>query len=125
MKRILIAEDESRIASFLAKGLHQNGFETAIARNGEQAIQMAQSGSFDLLLLDIRMPLKDGWSVLAELRTQQYLLPVIIVTVCQETQDQLAGFQNGANDYVTKPFRFIDLLERINTVLEIDGKGNT
>lgn len=118
MKYILIAEDKSRIASFIAKGLHKNGFETAIASDGEQAVQMAQSGSFDLLLLDINLPLKDGWSVLAELRKHQYLLPVIIVTACQDFQGHLVAVEKGANGYILKPFRFADLLGRIKTVLE-------
>lgn len=114
---ILIAEDESRIAAFIEKGLRKKGFSTAIATDGEQALQMVQSGKFDLLLLDLGLPLKDGWTVLAELRQQDKQIPVIIVTARDDVHDKMTGLQNGANDYVTKPFRFTDLLARIHTYL--------
>ncbi|MCG8367399.1 MAG: response regulator [Pseudanabaenales cyanobacterium] len=110
---ILIAEDESRLATMLAKGLHKNGYETAIARNGEQAIQMAQTGCFGLLLLDLGLPIKNGWTVLAELRQRQDSLPVIILTAFGDETDLRVGLQKGANDYVMKPFHFADLLTRI------------
>lgn len=122
MKRILIAEDEARIAFFIAKGLRKNGFETAIASDGEQAVKMVQIGSFDLLLLDINLPVKDGWSVLSELRNHQYLLPVIIVTATQDFQAHLTKVENRVNDYVAKPFCFSDLIERIKNVLANYGE---
>ena len=108
MDKILIAEDESRIASFVEKGLRKNGFSTAIATDGEQAWEMLQKENFDLLLLDLGLPIKDGWTVLKELRTQGYKLPIIIVSAndfCQDSTER--------TDYIAKPFRFQDLLERV------------
>lgn len=113
MNRILIAEDEPRIASFLQKGLKANGFTTAVASNGDEAIFMAFSGEFDLLILDIGLPGKNGWEVLEELRGQGELLPIIILTACDDVQDKVSGLEGGADDYVTKPFRFEELLARV------------
>ena len=115
---ILIAEDESRLAAMLAKGLNKNGFETAIASNGEQAVQMAQTGCFDLLLLDLGLPIKNGWTVLAELRQRHASLPVIILTAFGDESDVSVGLQKGADDYLMKPFRFADLLPRIRSFLQ-------
>lgn len=116
-KRILIVEDESRIAAFLQKGLKKYGFTTAIAEDGDQAILMAQSGDFDLLLLDLGLPGKDGWTVLRELRDQGKRFPVIIVTARDDERDRVAGLEAGANDYITKPFRFEELLARVRAQL--------
>jgi DNA-binding response OmpR family regulator len=113
MNRILIAEDESRIASFIEKGLRKNGFTTAVAEDGNQAVSMAETGDFDLLLLDIGLPGKDGWAVLKSLRSQGRHLPVIIVSARDEVKDKVIGRVAGANDYVTKPFQFRDLLARV------------
>ena len=117
MSSILVAEDEARIAAFIEKELRKNGFCTAIATDGEQAVKMALSGEFDLLLLDLGLPIKDGWTVLAEVRSHPIKLPVVIVTARDQDQERMAGLQSGANDYVTKPFRFSDLLARIRTLL--------
>lgn len=120
MKNILIVEDEARIAAFLEKGLRKNGFATAIAADGNQATFMAQSSNFDLLLLDLGLPGKDGWTVLKELRDQGKHLPIIIVTALDDESNRAAGLEAGANDYVTKPFRFEELLTRVRTQLR-DG----
>lgn len=113
MTRILIVEDEERIAAFIEKGLQKNGFTTAIATDGQKAVQMAQNDEFDLLLLDLGLPIKDGWTVLSELRHQGKDFPVIIVTARDDIQEKQTSRQRGANDYVTKPFRFQDLLARV------------
>lgn len=118
MNRILIAEDESRIASFIEKGLRKNGFITAVAEDGNQAVSMAETGDFDLLLLDIGLPGKDGWAVLKSLRSQGKQLPVIIVSARDEVKDKVIGRVSGANDYVTKPFQFRELLVRVCTQLD-------
>lgn len=118
MSRILIAEDEARLAAFVDKGLRKYGFSTAIAEDGEQAIQMAASGEFTLLLLDLGLPLKDGWTVLRELRSRGTAFPIIIVTALAGEGNRTAALQHGANDYLTKPFRFNDLLELVRSHLE-------
>jgi DNA-binding response OmpR family regulator len=113
MSRILIAEDEPRISSFLEKGLKANGFTTTVAQDGNTAICMARSGEFDLLVLDIGLPGKDGWTILTELRGQGEHIPIVILTACDDIIDKVTGLESGADDYVTKPFRFEELLARV------------
>ena len=113
MTQILIAEDEPRIASFIEKGLRSHGFTTVVASDANEAFNLAISGSFDLLLLDLGLPVKDGLTVLEELRGQGAQLPIIILTARDDIQDKIAGLEGGADDYVTKPFRFEELLARI------------
>ncbi|WP_009631382.1 response regulator transcription factor [Synechocystis sp. PCC 7509] len=117
MNRILIAEDETRLAAFIEKGLKKYGFFTAIAPDGTQALNMAQSGDFDLLLLDLGLPTLDGWTVLKQLRSQADNRPIIIVTAHADEKDRLMALAYGANDYVTKPFKFSELLERVQVHL--------
>ncbi len=117
MNRILIAEDEPRIAAFLKKGLQANGLTTTVAKDGNEAALMANSKNFDLLILDIGLPGKDGWAVLEELRGQGEQLPIIILTARDDVSDKVAGLEGGADDYVTKPFRFEELLARVRARL--------
>lgn len=113
MSRILVAEDEARIARFLDKGLRSNGFTTTVVENGDAALQHALSGHHDLLVLDLGLPVKDGYAVLRELRAARVLLPVIILTARDSVRDTVAGLDGGADDYMTKPFRFEELLARV------------
>lgn len=113
MNRILIAEDEPRIVSFLEKGLQAKGFVTTVANDAQAAIDLALTNDFDLLLLDLGLPNKDGLEVLEELRGQGANLPIIILTARDDIQDKVAGLEGGADDYVTKPFRFEELIARI------------
>lgn len=115
MSRILIAEDEPRVATFVEKGLKANGFTTAIASTGHDALTFAIDSSFDLILLDLGLPGKDGLLVLEELRGQGCSTPIIILTARDDVQDKVNGFELGADDYVTKPFRFEELLARVRT----------
>lgn len=117
MNRILIAEDEPRIASFLEKGLKANGFTTVIVDDGQAVTRMADSKDFDLLILDLGLPGKDGLEVLEELRGRGETLPVIILTARDDVADKVAGLEGGADDYVTKPFRFEELLARVRVRL--------
>ena len=120
MNRILIAEDEARIASFLEKGLRSNGFVTTTVGDGESAYQYARSGSFDLIVLDIGLPIKDGFSVLRDLRAAKVMIPVVILTARDTSQDTIAGLEGVADDYVRKPFVFDELLARIRLRLRAD-----
>jgi DNA-binding response OmpR family regulator len=117
MSRILIAEDEARIASFLEKGLRANGFTTEVASDGESALGLARTGRFDLLILDIGLPELDGFAVLRDLRAAGSPLPVVILTARDQVQDTVAGLEGGADDYITKPFRFEELLARVRVRL--------
>jgi two-component system response regulator QseB len=117
MNRILIAEDEPRLASFLEKGLRANGFVTTVAEDGERASLMARDDEFDLLVLDLGLPGKDGTQVLRELRASGQRMPVIILTARDDVSDKVSGLEGGADDYVTKPFRFEELLARVRARL--------
>ncbi|OKH40008.1 DNA-binding response regulator [[Phormidium ambiguum] IAM M-71] len=113
MNRILIAEDETHIVSFLEKGFKANGFSTAVAKNGHETVLMARSEDFDLLILDIGIPGKNGWIVLEELRKRGEEMPIVILTARDGVKDKVAGLEGGADDYVTKPFGFEELLARV------------
>ena len=113
MNKILIVEDEARLAAFVEKGLRKSGFQTTVAEDGEQAINKVESSDFDLVLLDLGLPIKDGWTVLRELRSKGKLYPVIVVTAHSDDRNKGAAMKAGANDYMTKPFRFKDLLQRV------------
>ncbi len=108
-----MTEDEPRIASFIQKGLNAHGFTTAIAINAGDAIAQILAANFDLMILDLGLPDKDGHQVIAELRGQGATLPIIILTARDDIYDKVAGLENGADDYVTKPFRFEELLARV------------
>jgi two-component system, OmpR family, response regulator QseB len=113
MNRILIAEDEPRLAAFLDKGLRSNGFTTTIVSDGGAASMMARDEDFDLLVLDIGLPGKDGFAVLRDLRAAGQRMPVVILTARDDVGDKVAGLEGGADDYVTKPFKFEELLARV------------
>jgi DNA-binding response OmpR family regulator len=121
MRRILIAEDEPRIAAFLEKGLRANGFTTTVTDDGRDALDLADSDDFDLLILDIGLPGEDGFTVLRELRRRGRRLPVVILTARHSVEDTVAGLEGGADDYVPKPFRFEELLARVRARLRDDG----
>ena len=111
--RILIAEDDPGVAAFLDKGLRASGFTTKLVADGEAAHAFACTGEFDLLLLDIGLPGRDGFTVLRQLREARVGLPVIILTARDSVGDKVAGLEGGADDYLPKPFAFDELLARI------------
>jgi DNA-binding response OmpR family regulator len=117
LNRILIAEDEPRLASFLEKGLRANGFVTTVVADGITASTMARDDEFDLLVLDLGLPGRDGTVVLRELRAAGQRMPVVILTARDDVSDKVAGLEGGADDYVTKPFRFEELLARVRARL--------
>lgn len=113
MNRILIVEDEERIASFIEKGLRAGGFTTTVAGDGDAAYEYALTGGFDLVILDIGLPGRDGFTVLRELREARVTVPVIVLTARDSVRDTVAGLEGGADDWMTKPFRFEELLARV------------
>jgi two-component system response regulator QseB len=125
MNRILIAEDEPRLASFLEKGLRAEGFATTVTADGGAASLMARDEDFDLMILDIGLPGKDGFTVLRELRAASQRLPVVILTARDELEDKVGGLEGGADDYVTKPFRFEELLARVRARLRQEGPSDS
>ena len=125
--RILIAEDDAAIVSFLVKGLKAEGYATAVAADGREAAQLLASGleTFDLVLLDLGLPGQSGLEVLTQLRQRDAALPVIILTARAEVADKVRGLELGANDYVTKPFSFAELLARIRATLRSASQPTT
>lgn len=123
MSRILMVEDEPRIVSFLEKGLRAKGFNTICAPNGKQALDLALGEEFDLLILDLGLPDNDGMTLLADLRGQGLTQPIIVLTARDDIHDKVAAFEAGADDYVTKPFRFEELLARIRARLRTPQPG--
>ncbi len=117
MSHLLIAEDESRIAAFIEKGFKANGLLTTVVNNAQEAILLAQSGEFNLLILDLGLPDQDGLAVLETLRGQGERLPIIVLTARDDIHTKVAGLEGGADDYVTKPFRFEELLARVRVQL--------
>jgi len=121
MAAILIAEDEPRIAAFVNKGLRAAGHATTVAVDGREAFEYALSGQFDLLILDIGLPELNGFEVLEALRGQGSSLPVIILTARDSVTDTVAALDGGADDYMSKPFRFEELLARVRIRLRDQG----
>lgn len=122
--RVLIAEDEQRIASFVAKGLRSNGFVPTCVADGQSALEVALSGEVDLLLLDLGLPDLDGFTVLRRLRAAGSRLPVVVLTARDGVGDTVAALEGGADDYVSKPFRFEELLARVRLRLR-PGRAST
>ncbi|TDC47698.1 response regulator transcription factor [Actinomadura sp. KC345] len=120
MNRILIAEDERRITSFLEKGLHKNGFTTQVVADGLSAYEYARTGDFDLMILDLGLPVQDGFTVLRRLRGERVTMPMIILTARDTVADTVAGLEGGADDYLAKPFAFEELLARIRLRLRTE-----
>jgi two-component system response regulator QseB len=124
LNRILIVEDEARITAFLEKGLRANGFTTTVVQGAEEATLMALEADFDLMILDLGLPDKDGLVLLEELRGQGFQAPIVILTARDDVKDKVTGFESGADDYVTKPFRFEELLARIRARLRSNSPAN-
>jgi len=122
--RILIAEDEPRIVSFLEKGLRANGYSTIAASTGPEALALARDTDFDLLLLDLGLPGVDGHGVLAAIRARGERMPVIVLTARDGVDDTVGALDGGADDYLTKPFRFEELLARIRARLRDTTDGD-
>ncbi|MEM7771486.1 MAG: response regulator [Cyanobacteria bacterium P01_E01_bin.6] len=116
--RILIVEDEPRIASFIEKGLRKNGFSTQVVCDGEQALQATKFNAYDIILLDLLLPEKDGWTVLKELQQEGCKSSVIVVTALDNTKQEI--FAAGAQDAIQKPFHFKDLLDAVNRQIEAE-----
>lgn len=115
--RILVVEDEIKTAAFLEKGLRESGFAIEIARDGEAGLALAQRTPFDLLIVDVMLPKKDGWGLVSELRDGGSRTPILFLTARDSINDRVKGLELGADDYLVKPFAFSELLARIRSVL--------
>ncbi len=114
---MLLVEDESRVAGFIAKGLREHSYAVDIAGNGEDALYQAAVNTYDLVILDVMLPLRDGHEVCRELRARGFHAPVLMLTARDAVDDRVAGLDSGADDYLTKPFDFKELLARLRALL--------
>lgn len=115
--RILLAEDDARVAGFLAKGLREQAYAVDVARDGEAAVYLASVNEYDLIILDVMLPVKDGHAVCRELRGGGARVPILMLTARGSVDDRVAGLDSGADDYLTKPFDFKELLARLRALL--------
>ncbi len=115
--KILIVEDERKTVAYLKRGLEENGFVADVADDGDDGAHLAQTGSYDLIILDVMLPGRDGWSVIGELRRRQIGTPVLFLTARDAVDDRVKGLELGADDYLVKPFAFAELLARVRTIL--------
>jgi two-component system copper resistance phosphate regulon response regulator CusR len=115
--RVLVVEDERKVAQFIKKGLEEEGYAVDLAFDGEEGLNMALDRVHDLILLDISLPKMDGLRVLKKLREEKLATPVLLLTVRAAIEDKVLGLDSGADDYLTKPFAFQELLARIRALL--------
>ena len=115
--RILIVEDEQKTADFLRRGLAEAGFAPHTAGDGEEAVYLAQRGDCDLIILDVMLPRRDGWSVISTLRKSGNNIPILFLSARDTVSDRIKGLELGADDYLVKPFAFSELLARVRTLL--------
>jgi two-component system, OmpR family, response regulator len=115
--RLLVAEDEKKLAEFMRKGLEEHGFAVTVSHSGDEAYTLARTEPFDLLVLDIMLPGRDGLSILTNLRERKNAVPVVMVTARSETNERIQGLNLGADDYIAKPFFLDELIARVQAVL--------
>ncbi|OGU11860.1 MAG: DNA-binding response regulator, partial [Geobacteraceae bacterium GWC2_58_44] len=115
--RILVVEDEKKVASFIKRGLEEEQYEVHTAADGEEGLKLALEKAFDLIVLDWMLPKKDGLSVLKELRERKNVTPILMLTAKDSVEDIVAGLDSGSDDYLTKPFAFAELLARVRALM--------
>jgi len=114
---VLVAEDNRTLAAFLRKGLQEKGFAVDVVHDGEDAVSMARTGAYDVVILDIMLPRRSGFDVIRELRSRRVSTPIICLTARDGVEDKVTGLDLGADDYLPKPFEFAELLARIRAVM--------
>jgi two-component system OmpR family response regulator len=127
LMRVLIIEDEPKVKQLLVKGFTEAGFNVDSSANGDEALSLALAESFDLLIVDVMIPGRDGFSLVEELRQQERDMPAIFLSAKRSTEDRIEGLQRGGDDYIVKPFSFSEVLVRARTVLrrtsnQVEGK---
>ncbi|MEQ8170846.1 MAG: response regulator transcription factor [Candidatus Eremiobacterota bacterium] len=115
--RILLIEDEKKVARFISKGLIEESYAVDVAYDGEEGLFLAEVNDYDLIILDIMLPKKDGFEVLKTLRNKGFITPVIMLTARDELESKVQGLDLGADDYMTKPFAFSELMARIRAIM--------
>ena len=115
--RILLIEDENKTAAYLAKGLGEAGFQVTTARDGDEGLELALTRTFDLFIVDVMLPKRDGWSIVSTLKRKEIRTPILLLTARDSVRDRVKGLELGADDYLIKPFAFSELLARIRSLL--------
>lgn len=122
---ILVAEDESKTRAYLVKGLTENGFTADTAADGQTALRLAEGHVYDALVLDVMLPILDGWSIVSRLRTAGNHTPVLFLTARDRVEDRVKGLELGGDDYLVKPFAFSELLARLRSLLRRGSQAQT
>ena len=122
--RILLIEDEKKTAAYLAKGLGEAGFQVTTAADGEAGLNLALAKTFDLFIIDVMLPKRDGWSIVATLKRKDVRTPILLLTARDSVRDRVKGLELGADDYLVKPFAFSELLARVRSVLRRSSAGH-
>jgi len=115
--RILVVEDEKKVASFIQRGLEGEGFAVDVANDGEEGVTMAQANPYDLILMDVMLPKMDGLTAIKKIREKEVAAPVLCLTAKDTVEDIVAGLDSGSDDYLTKPFAFAELLARVRALM--------
>ena len=123
--KILVVEDDRKVASFIEQGLREEGYAVDVARDGEEATMMAHVYDYDLLVLDVMLPKKTGLQIAAELRREGRVAPILMLTARDTTEDVVRGLDAGADDYLSKPFKFDELLARVRALVRRGGAART
>src|ERR1700722_11448678 len=118
--RILLVEDQSDIVEFIQRGLEEAHFHVTVALNGGDGLRLALERQFSVIILDIMLPIMDGWSICTELRDRRMTTPIIMLTARDSVQDRVKGLELGADDYLPKPFDFMELLARVQAAIRRD-----
>jgi DNA-binding response OmpR family regulator len=124
MKKIILIEDETGVVSFIKKGLQENGYEVSVAFDGKTGVQLVQSNDFDLVILDIMLPEMNGLDACKEIRKTNPHVPILFLTALGTSENIVLGLESGGDDYLVKPFKFIELVARIKSLLRRSGNGN-
>jgi heavy metal response regulator len=123
--RMLVVEDEPRIAAFIRRGLEEEGYAVDVASDGQSALDYVAVVDYDLMVLDVMLPIKDGFWVCETLRTQGHTLPVLMLTARDSVEDRVEGLDRGADDYLVKPFAFSELAARVRALLRRTREGGS
>src|SRR5437773_10669013 len=122
--RILLIEDEKKTAAYLAKGLGEADFHVITARDGDEGLELALTRTFDLFIIDVMLPKRDGWAIVATLKRRDVRTPILLLTARDSVRDRVKGLELGADDYLVKPFAFSELLARVRSVLRRSSAGH-
>jgi len=124
MKKIILIEDETSVVSFIKKGLQESGYEVSVAFDGKTGVQLVQSNDFDLVILDIMLPEMNGLDVCKEIRKTNQHVPILFLTALGTSENIVLGLESGGDDYLVKPFKFIELVARVKSLLRRSNSGN-